>query len=756
MAKNSRTGYGLGKGGPEPQLAPMSVNSKRNPSALDKNYELQTIWINEISHKAFICTGPGVWQAVGGGGGGGVIDYANIQYVSSTGDDSNSGLNIGEPVKTIGQAIINATAMVPSASNRVCIYIQDAGPYTGSFTLPSYVDIYAPETTINGQINVTDNSKVNVGIMNVTTGQVAITKNTGAPLGITDVYVREMNCNGTSVGVICTAGIINFEWDKMVVQNGFGIGDLTSSLRPILLRGNLLVLNGTGCGIARASSNSTQGAINTIVDLLGTGTAIKLTAGGADLTVNRIQVDTAYDIDGAGTTVNLLAVGIDGTRIVTGGASDRVWEVPDTSVAGQVLQGQGPGVKASWATFIAGVGATISTPTGTINIAAPGVDNVKTFYVGKHGFDTNTGLTLNQAFKTFGAAALAATAASPSYYDRCVIVCVDNGLYTEDVTITDYVSVYAPNIMFQGIWIMGDYCHVKIGTHIVPNQGVSYNGANMGSIEADQVLDTGLGASWVNAGGSSGSFYAKCKQLSFSSGSAFVNQGNSDGFFEADYVHVNTATTSAVLWNVPLTPYTNNLYAKIKKMSDSSGAATAAQVSTGGGIYLDCDVITGFGLGFLTEVANSYIMVKANKIEAETVYDSSLGGDIRITANNEFHTLTSSGFAAKNMAVKWQYTNVNLTMSLNSGYIVFLNAPELLLPASPEYGDTVEVSLAGGTSWKITQNASQYIIVDTNTSTSGVTGYVMSNSTGAAITLKCIEPPYGWQAMSVVGSVTVV
>ena len=65
MANNSRVGYGLGKGGPEPQIPPLAVVAQRNPTKRDTNYELQTIWINEKIRRGFVYLGHGTWQTIG-------------------------------------------------------------------------------------------------------------------------------------------------------------------------------------------------------------------------------------------------------------------------------------------------------------------------------------------------------------------------------------------------------------------------------------------------------------------------------------------------------------------------------------------------------------------------------------------------------------------------------------------------------------------------------------------------------------------
>ena len=87
----------------------------------------------------------------------------------------------------------------------------------------------------------------------------------------------------------------------------------------------------------------------------------------------------------------------------------------------------------------------------------------KIYYVGKHGNDSNSGLNIENAFLTFDAAITAAVAQSPSSSNIYTVVCLDAGFYTEDISTSNYVYVYAPNASITG------------NTLISQNSGVVYN-----------------------------------------------------------------------------------------------------------------------------------------------------------------------------------------------------------------------------------------------------------------------------------------
>ncbi len=56
MARNTRTGYGLGLAGPLPALSPTPVVATRIPATTDINYEVGTTWINTTTNQAWIMT----------------------------------------------------------------------------------------------------------------------------------------------------------------------------------------------------------------------------------------------------------------------------------------------------------------------------------------------------------------------------------------------------------------------------------------------------------------------------------------------------------------------------------------------------------------------------------------------------------------------------------------------------------------------------------------------------------------------------
>lgn len=89
-------------------------------------------------------------------------------------------------------------------------------------------------------------------------------------------------------------------------------------------------------------------------------------------------------------------------------------------------------------------------------------ENSKIFYVGKHGNDSNSGKILSSAFLTFGAAITAAAGETPSASNLFTIVCLDAGIYLENITCQQYVSIYAPNAEINGNLVLADDMSCKI------------------------------------------------------------------------------------------------------------------------------------------------------------------------------------------------------------------------------------------------------------------------------------------------------
>ena len=109
----------------------------------------------------------------------------------------------------------------------------------------------------------------------------------------------------------------------------------------------------------------------------------------------------------------------------------------------------------------------------------------KVIYVGKHGNNANSGLTMDQAKLTLSGADTAVAAQSPSAANIWTIRVLDAGVYSGDLDMTDYVNLYAPDATFNTTLSPG------INSSVVVNKVVVSSGIAM-------VL-AGAGDFWIKA-----------------------------------------------------------------------------------------------------------------------------------------------------------------------------------------------------------------------------------------------------------------
>jgi hypothetical protein len=96
------------------------------------------------------------------------------------------------------------------------------------------------------------------------------------------------------------------------------------------------------------------------------------------------------------------------------------------------------------------------------------------------------------------------------------------------------------------------------------------------------------------------------------------------------------------------------------------------------------------------------------------------------------------------------------TLAVNNGYYVTTGALSLPLPAASAVGDKIEVMLDGGTSWTITQSAGQQIRFGNQLTTTGTGGSLGSQTSGDAVSLRCVVANTRWQVMSSQGNLATV
>lgn len=114
-------------------------------------------------------------------------------------------------------------------------------------------------------------------------------------------------------------------------------------------------------------------------------------------------------------------------------------------------------------------------------------------------------------------------------------------------------------------------------------------------------------------------------------------------------------------------------------------------------------------------------------------------------------------FAASGGGLDWNAVSTTSgTLAISNGYVTQNVAlTTLTLPTTAAFGDVIAVTGVGAGGWQIAQNASQYIIFGTLTSTVGTGGYIASTSATNTVFLLCVVADVGFKVIQSMGNLTV-
>ena len=138
----------------------------------------------------------------------GGVDSTNAVYVAKHGSASNSGLNPLAPKLTITQAIAVATALSPTATNQITIYVLDAGIYTESVTLTAYIKIVGIAALIVGAVTLPPNTAIHVDTITNSDSGIAVTRSTG--VGAVYVRAKKITSNGATTFSVASSSDFTF------------------------------------------------------------------------------------------------------------------------------------------------------------------------------------------------------------------------------------------------------------------------------------------------------------------------------------------------------------------------------------------------------------------------------------------------------------------------------------------------------------------------------------------------------------------
>lgn len=237
----------------------------------------------------------------------------NILYVGKHGSDSNTGKSTKEAFLTISKALLTASSETPAADNRIAIQVVDAGSYVEDLTVPEWCGVIAPAALIQGNHILNQNALID-SFRLVTTSGTCITKSSGTGQG--SINCPKMILTGSAAGLLCTAGTVNFNGQDIAVENGYGIGSLTTSNIHVRLQN--ITVNGTGIAIGINAAGHITGSISCIEDT-GSGTGVYVgDSGTINLHASRIACNTAYNIASVNATLNLVCSNLSGTQTNNG------------------------------------------------------------------------------------------------------------------------------------------------------------------------------------------------------------------------------------------------------------------------------------------------------------------------------------------------------------------------------------------------------------------------------------------------------
>jgi len=230
---------------------------------------------------------------------------------------------------------------------------------------------------------------------------------------------------------------------------------------------------------------------------------------------------------------------------------------------------------------------------GVVSTAGGGVSQLQIYYVGKHGNDANNGLSIETAKLTFGSAITAAAALTPSAVNRFVIVCFDEGIYTENITCGAYIDIHAPNATLTGILTCSDNSDVKL-------HAINVATATIGVVKTAGTIYSNIDIDIVTCAGSGIGFLTTVGVMNCRWKELYIVDGFGVGDLSSLVTHLHV--------------YGGDIYI--------SGTGTGIARANAGSIVGHIDHILDTGIGATTAIAvfNGTIDVIVNKIDCDTAY----------------------------------------------------------------------------------------------------------------------------------------
>jgi hypothetical protein len=225
------------------------------------------------------------------------------------------------PFHTFTAAIAEAISRTPSQTSQQTI-VGFPGRYTESFVVPQWVNIFAPGACIVGNIQLGDDVDMVIKELE-TSGGIGILKPVSSA-GTARFQAEVVRLTGNAQGAVNlslgSGSVLMYEVKQTYVEDGIGIGDITTDVGHTHVQCEDIYITGSGIGISRAGLGTTVGYCAHILEIgagVGLGTAISVSSGEIDLFCHRIAANTAINVGAAG-TLALFAAAITGAQVVAG------------------------------------------------------------------------------------------------------------------------------------------------------------------------------------------------------------------------------------------------------------------------------------------------------------------------------------------------------------------------------------------------------------------------------------------------------
>lgn len=273
--------------------------------------------------------------------------------------------------------------------------------------------------------------------------------------------------------------------------------------------------------------------------------------------------------------------------------------------------------------------------TNWIEIAqAPAGVNV--YFVGKHGNDSNDGLTWANAFLTFAVAESKAFLQTPSASKKFSIVCLDGGIYAESITLRSWISIHAPTAQINGNHIVRDNTFFEAQSNAVSSGSafLKSTGAGRAIIDCKHVNLSGNAYGFNLTGGD---LICRGRQINVGAGG----------------VGIGFSTTGEIQFNYDLI--------EIDGAGYGVGASNSGKLSG----YLGCIHDNGSGTG-ISLWGTSRTHIHVNDISCNLAYDvGQVGAKLYLSCPDINGTRLNNGTAVVNGEVNLRTTQTGIVASAN-------------------------------------------------------------------------------------------